>query len=112
MTQRFNYPFHTVESSSPSFDSTSGSASQAYALESTGLREWQGPSSRSVRVASKGADDYRLAFGDSTIVAESSGNMLVLGGTVETFRVGPSDTHVAIASSTDVEANFTIGYGR
>jgi hypothetical protein len=37
--------------------------------------------------------------------------MLVLGGVSEVFSLQPSQTHVAIASSTDVVCNFTLGHG-
>lgn len=112
MSQRFQRPFYTVTSTEPAFNSTLGSANTAYALESSDTnRIWQGPSNRTVRVASKASDDLFMVFGTTTAVATSSGGMLILGGTVEAFYVSPSQTNVAVASSTDVEVNVTIGYG-
>ena len=112
MTTRAGRPFHTVKSTEPGFNSTSGSTSQFYALESTATnRFWRQPSNRAVRVSSKASDDLFLVFGTTTAVATSSGGILLLGGTVETFYLRPQDTHVAVASSTDVEANFVLGYG-
>ncbi len=109
---RGQYAFYPVNSTEPSFNSTSGS-SGLYALESTATnRVWQGASGRAVRVSSKAADDFSVAFGTSDIVATSSGSVLVLGGTVENFfsRVGWS--HIMVFSSTDVTANISLGYGQ
>lgn len=112
MSQRWQTPFNTVRSTEPSFDSTADSSAAAYALESTATgRVWQGPSNRSLRISSKAADDFRIALGPSTVVAVSTGNVLILGGTVEVIHVHAGDTHLAVVSSTTVEANFTLGYG-
>jgi len=114
MLSRGQYSFYPVVSSTePAFNSTLGS-SGLYALESTTApeRDYDGPSGRAVRLASKAADDFSVIFGTSDIVATSSGAMLILGGTVETFRVRPEATHVMVFSSTDVEVNVMIGYGQ
>lgn len=108
---RGQYTFYPVNSTEPGFNSTLGS-SGLYALESTSVREWQGPSGRAVRFASKAADDYFVAFGSSDIVATSSGGILVLGGTVETFYSRSKFTHAMVFSTTDVVVNITPGYGQ
>jgi hypothetical protein len=100
-------PFRPITSTAPSFNSTQA---DGVALQSTG-REWQYPSNRAIRVSSKAADDFFLCFGSSTVVANTSACMLVLGGVSEVFSLQPSQTHVAIASSTDVVCNFTLGHG-
>lgn len=94
-----------------SFNSTLGSASVAYAIEST-LRKWQGPGSRVVRTQGIGASvstPYYVAFGSSLVSAVVGSGMLVSGGAI--FKVAPSVTYVAFASSTDVIVNVTPGYG-
>lgn len=110
MSQRASFPFHPVRGIIPSFNSTAASTSALFALEATG-REWQGPSGRAIRVASLASDDYYINFGSSTIAASTATSLLVLGGTVESFMLDPSDTYVAIKSSTDVLVNITLGYG-
>jgi hypothetical protein len=118
MTQRFHYSFHPVAgTTAPSFlaGSTAVFASTANVLESTAIgRVWQGPASRTVRLAEKNNDDYYVNFGTSTVVAASSDSILVLGGTVEDFRVEPSATYIAIAAASTTagaEVNVTLGYG-
>lgn len=109
---RGQYTFYPVNSTEPSFNSTLGS-SGLYALESSDTgRIWQGPSGRAVRFASKAADDFFVAFGSSDIVATSSGGILVLGGTVETFYSRSKFTHAMVFSTTDVAVNITPGYGQ
>jgi hypothetical protein len=98
-----------VDSTTPSFASTLGS-SGVYQIESTSVRKWQGPSNRSIRVASLASDDFYIAFGTS-LIAPSTLSMLLLGGTIEAFYLTPSQTFVAVKSSTDVIVNFTPGYG-
>lgn len=118
MPLRYDYPFQPIrnssQSSAPSFDVTLSTASTANALESSGVREWPGPSGRAVRIAESSGVDYRIAFGSSTITAGTSGVMLVLGAAAELFRVQPGQTYVAVmTSSTQVSTiNITLGYGR
>ncbi|HDZ73728.1 MAG TPA: hypothetical protein ENH55_13365 [Aurantimonas coralicida] len=113
MPSRFQLPFHPIASTAPSFEATFDNTSTSLALQSTSLREWAGPTNRSVRLATRTADDYLVAFGTSDItLGGSSDAMLVLGGTVEVFHpILPSHTHIAMQSSTDVTANVTLGYG-
>lgn len=112
MSQRGLFSFYPVRSTEPSFNSTVAGANAFFALESTATnRVWQGPSGRAVRLSSKAADDYSVVFGTTTAVATSSGAILILGGTVETFRLEAGNTHIAIVSSTDVSVNVTLGYG-
>jgi hypothetical protein len=101
-------PFRIISSSAPGFNS---SAADNIALEVEGTRAWQYPSNRTVRVTSRAADDFYICFGASGVTAASTASMLVLGGVSEVFSVLPKMSHVAIASSTDVTVNFTLGHG-
>lgn len=114
MPLRSQFPFTPVNSTAPSFESTLGSTSQFYALQSSAVnRLWNGPSGRAVRFAESSGVDYYLNWGTTLAVAASSDSILMLGG-VESVLTPPtpSVTHVAIAGkSTDVVVNLTIGYG-
>ena len=113
MSIRAVYSFSPINSTAPSFNSTSlDSTAALYALESTGAREWEFASGRAVRVVGKQSDDYHIAFGTSDVVATTTVHQAILGGTVESFFVIPSFTHISIVSSTDVVVNVTVGYGR
>ena len=113
MSQRGQFSFYPVNSTEPAFNSSAGSTTVSFALESTATnRVWQGPSGRAIRLSSKAADDYSVAFGTSDVVCVSSACILMLGGTVETFMARANWTHMAIAASTDVFVNCTIGYGQ
>lgn len=113
MSLRFLQPFTVITSTLPSFDVVIAATSVATALESTAVREWAGPGGRAIRVATITADDYRMQFGSSLAVASTAGSAVILGGTVEVFKVArPSDTFVAFHSSTDVIINVTLGYGQ
>ena len=117
MTQRFLYPFRIVRgTTAPSFLSNTNTASSANALQSTALgRVWSGGGSRSVRLAETSGVDYYVNFGSSLVSAGGSTDaMLVLGGTVETFHIEPSQTYIAIKSAdgtTAAAVNITLGYG-
>ncbi len=114
MTQRNLMPFQTIDSSETSFEVSVDSTSVATPLESTAInRFWKsGPGSRSIRLATKTADDYYFQVGSSLVVAASSDSALLLGGTVEIFnQIKPSNTHIALQSSTVVSFNITWGYG-
>ncbi len=106
----YHSPFNHINSSSPGFNTTS---SGIFALESTGVREWQYPTNRVVRFASLGTDDAYIKFGTSDVTIGSTVGMLYLGGTVEIYRMlTPSITHIAIKSSTaDFTANVVLGEG-
>lgn len=107
------YGFQAVNSTEPSFDVTVDSTPVLTKLQSTGTgRMWQGPSGRSIRLSCSTAADYRIATGTSLAVAVSTGNMLLLGGTVEGYRPRPQDEYISIVSSTDVTVNVTLGYGQ
>ncbi len=115
MTLRNLQPFQTIDSSETSFEVTIDSTSVATLLESTAVnRYWKsGPGSRSIRLATKTADDYYFQVGSSLVVAASSDSTLLLGGTVEIFnQIKPSNTYIALQSSTDVTINVTLGYGQ
>ena len=107
----YSTPFSPIaNSTATSFNSTLGS-SGVYALEST-LRVFPYPSGRTIRVGSIAADDFFIKLGSSTIDAVSTDAQLMLGGTVELFRVQPTgQSYIAIKSSTDVIVNITLGTG-
>ena len=100
-------------SSSPTISSTLGSSGILYAFESTGLREWQFPSNRSILVTEFSGADFWINIGSSDVVAVAGTNGIpVLGGTAQVFSLrDPSQTHFAFASSTSVTVNVTIGHG-
>lgn len=105
--------FMPIRSTAPSFEVTFGAVSTANALESTGIREWSGPSGRAVRFATKTAADFYVNIGTSDIVAASTDSMSLLGGTVETIKPPfPNAGFIALYSSTDVTVNITLGYGQ
>ena len=117
MSFRFVYPFHRVfGTTAPSFEAgaTDVFASTASVLESTALgRRFQGPN-RIVRLSEDKGIDYHINFGSSTVVAASTDSILVLGGTVEAFKLQPSDDYIAVKSvstSTGAVVNVTLGYG-
>ena len=111
---RFQQPFQHVQSTAPAFESTFDNTSAVFALEATGVREWtKGPGGRSVRLAGQAGDDFYIAFGDSGAEASSSAGVLVLGGTVEIFHpIRPTNTHLAMYSSTTLNVNICCGYGQ
>ena len=102
-----------VGSSSPTVSSTLGSASATYPFQSTALREWQFPSNRSILVTEFSGADFWLNIGTSDVVAVAGTNGIpILGGTAQVFTLrDPSQTHFAVASSTSVLVNVTIGHG-
>ncbi len=104
--------FSPIPSTAPAFASTSGHA-MTYALESTAAnRTFQFPSDRCVRVTSYGTDNFSILFGNSSdVVADTATSVPALGNTVELFKLSPSQSHVAIASSTDVVVRFALGRG-
>jgi hypothetical protein len=112
MTNRFQHPFRPIASTAPGFSATFDNTSTIFALQSTGLREWSGPGSQSIRIADTGSNDYHMIIGSSDLVVSSSEGTLIEGGTVEVFsKPTPSNTHIAFVSSTDVTANVTLGMG-
>lgn len=112
MPNLFLLPFQALKNSTaPSFQSTADNTAVLLALESTSVREWQFPTSRVVRLATKAADDYYVKFGTSDVVAASTNSILMLGGTVELHRVEAGQSHMSVVSSTDVTINITLGVG-
>lgn len=102
-----------TNTTAPSFSSSAiGATNHVYALESTGLREWQWPSARAVRVIGNGSALYSIKFGDENAVAASSNSALAAGNLREVWSVQPGQTHVAIVSSTTITVNFTLGSGQ
>lgn len=115
MAFRQTYPFRPIRSTAASFNigSTLVFGSTTSAFQSTGTREWSGPQ-RDIRLSEDLGVDYYVNFGSSDITASSSGSMLLLGGTVETFHIEPALTHIAISSistSTGAKVNVTLGHG-
>ena len=100
-------------SSSPTVQSTLGSSGILYAFQSTGLREWQFPSNRSVLFTEFSGADYWINIGTSDVVCVANTlGIPILGGTQQVFTLSsPSQTHFAFASSTSVIVNATIGHG-
>ena len=100
-------------SSSPTISSTLGSSGIEYAFQSTGLREWQFPSNRSILVTTFDSADYWFNIGSSTVTAViNTLGIPMLGGTAQVFTLSsPSQTHFAFASSTSVTVHVTIGHG-
>jgi len=112
MSNRFLHTFTPIGSTAPGFSATVDNTSATFPLEVSSLREWAGPTSRTIRVTSAGSNDFHMAIGSSTIVVSSSEHMRILGGTVEVFhQFRPSDTFISFVSSTDVVVNCTLGYG-
>lgn len=115
MAFRQTYPFRPIRSTAASFNvgSTTVFGSTTSAFQSSGVRVWSGPQ-RDIRLSESVGIDYYVNFGSSDIVASSSDSMLLLGGTVETFHIEPSLTHIAINSistSTGAKVNVTLGHG-
>ncbi len=109
---RYGRPFYPITSSAPSFKVDATATSAAVVLESSSVnRTWQGPTNRAIRIACPTDATYTVAFGSSTIVADSTAHMLLLGGTVESFYISPDVTYIAFVSSTDVTFSVTLGYG-
>lgn len=112
MTNRFQHSFRPINSTAPSFSATFDNTSAIFALESAGVREWEGPGSNTIRIGSLGSDDCHFAIGSSDLVVAAATNMLYQGGTIEVFsKTSPRDTHIVFVSSTDVTMNVSLGYG-
>ena len=115
MPLRYDLPFQPLASTAPAFNITLTTlGTSANVLQSTSIREWAGPSGRSVRLSETSGVDYRVQFGSSLVVAASTISMLILGGVVEVFSLQPDQTYIAIMTvSTQVsDVNVTLGYGR
>lgn len=110
MSGRYEYSFQPIDSTAPGFNSTLGS-SGTYALESTGAREWQFPTSRSIALASIATAPYYVTLGGSGVGSNSTDGQLFLGGVHHTMHVDAGISHIAFASSTDVTVNVALGYG-
>lgn len=100
-------------SSHCSFNSSAiGTTSVNYALESTATRDWQFPSSRTVRLLADGSALYYANFGTSSVAAASSNSVLCKGGEEYKFTADVKQTYVALVSSTSVTVNITLGIGK
>ena len=106
--------FTPIVSTAPGFQVTFDNTSTNAAIQSTDspVRLFRGGGGRTIRITSNGNNDFHIAFGPSTIVAEASEGIRILGGTAELISPPrPSDTHIGFHSSTDVTAQITVGYG-
>lgn len=102
-----------LNSTAPSFNSSAmGSTTFNYKLDSSGVRDWQGPGTRSVRLLSAVNTPYYINFGASAVIAETTNSVLCLGGTPAIFTVSPAQTYIAMVSSTTVTVNVTLGVGK
>ena len=77
MANRFLQAFTPINSTLPSFDVFIDSTSVATALESTGVRDWAGPTGRSIRISTITADDFRMQLGSTLAAAEANGLMSI-----------------------------------
>jgi hypothetical protein len=113
MSQTDLKPFQALtNTTAPAFSSSAlGSTSHFYSLESTGLREFQWPSNRMVRVVGNPDVPYTIKFGTSDVIAASSNSALAWGKNPEVFTVDTAVTHVSVVSSTTITVNFTLGQG-
>ena len=104
------YPAETPFQAVASQNITAAAASVATSLG--GASAFLGPYPRTVRLV-VGADDVRVQFGSSTVVASLETSMLVSSGATEVFTVAPSTTHIALIrnASTDSVVNVTTGRG-
>src|SRR3990167_6047886 len=92
-----------LNSSAPAFNSSAmGATTYGYKLEgsSSGIRDWQGPASRTVRLLGVPNVPYYVNFGASAVISETSNSVLCLGSEPAFFTVDPKQTYVAIHSST------------
>lgn len=114
MASRYQWGFTPVGNSSEcSFSLSVSAGATKVAFESTGKREWSGPSGRAVRLSNTDGLDAYVKFGTSDAVAASTDSMLVLGNTVEVFPIhNPRFTHLCVYSSTSPTINATLGYGQ
>lgn len=102
-----------VNSSAPAFNSSAmGATTFNYKLDSSGVRDWQGPGSRSVRLLGVPNVPYYVNFGASAVIAETTNSVLCLGSEPAIFSVDPKQTYLALVSSTTVTVNVTLGVGR
>lgn len=102
-----------INSSHASFTSSALALnSTSYALESTGVRQWQLPSSRTVRLSGVEDRPYYVRFGTSAVNVGASNGMLCWGSKAQYVNVTPGQTHIAIYSSTSQTVNITLGIGR
>lgn len=103
--------FGLINSTAPGFLVSVTSTSSLTSIDSSA---WQGPSRRTLRVASLGAAAVYLNLGSSTITVASSDGVLVLGGSVEAFHLDSGDRYVAFiaATATAVTVNCALGYER
>ena len=115
------WPTHTqpfqplLNSSGPAFNSSAmGATSYGYKIEGStaGLRDWQGPGSRTVRLLGVPNVPYYVNFGASAVISETSNSVLCLGSEPAFFTVDPKQTYLALVSSTTVTVNVTLGVGR
>lgn len=103
-------------SSNSAFASSAlGATSFGYALQSTGLREWQIATNRTVVLSGIPANaPFFAKFGSSTVSVGASNGHLVVNGGPRAFAVyGTSRaSYVALVSSTTVTVSVELGHGK
>lgn len=101
-----------VNSSNSAFSSSALSTTSVnYALEATGTRQWQLPTSRSVRIHGMGSANFYVNFGSSTVTCGAT-NGILCGGEPIFFRVDPPQAYIAMYSSTSAIVNVALGHGK
>lgn len=115
MSNMFFRDFRQINSTAPGFNVNLSTAAVLSAIQSTGTREYEFPTSRTVRVSESSGIDFRMLFGGSSdVVATEAGSPLYLGGAVEYPTVDAEFTHVSIFT-TSTQTGFvslTLGHGR
>ena len=101
-----------TNTTAPAFMATASDVAVLYSIESTGLREWQFPTSRVVRLAEAAGVEFWVKFGTSDSVAASSNSLMFLGGAAELHRITAGQSHFSIVSTATVTVNVTLGYGQ
>lgn len=104
-----------VNSSHSAFASSAIGGATSYALQSTGLREWQTPTNRTVVLSGIPTNaPFYAKFGSSTVVCGASNGHLVTGGYARAFSVegATKQSWVALFSSTTVTVSIELGHGK
>lgn len=102
--QRLNTPFHPIPGGTVSISATT--TSQSVAIPAACL------TATSVRIRATGANDVRWRSGVGSGTAATSGDPAMGTGTVESFGINASDTHMAAkCDSGTATIEFTFGFG-
>ena len=104
-----------VNSSHSAFASSAIGGATSYALQSTGIREWQTPTNRTVRIAGVPTNaPFYVNFGSSLVTCGASNGHPIVNGGPSIFSVEGTtkQSYVAVFSSTTVTISFGLGHGR